>query len=240
VKTQKIKLSLVLFLTALLFNTVQAQTMMNKLNSLGGDKDLIRKARALDPDNKVRIVQNRTVSRTWRLELGINYGMVAGGDPYLITQNFGGNLDLHINPMWSVGARYYNHYNELSSEGQRVFNDRKNLANSGNAYDRLPAVDFPIHSELGVLSFYPIYGKLNLFDYAVAQFDVYVLGGYGQMKLKSGSSPTWTAGGGIGVWLSQHFASRLEVRYQNYQDQIYSGVRDENQIITNFTIGFLL
>lgn len=216
-----------------------AANLDKKMGDLGGNKDLIRKAKYLDPDNKVRIVQKRTVERHWRLELGMNYGMVAGGDPYVSTQSLGGNLDLHINPRWSVGARYYNHYNELTSEGERVFKDVGASNSAGIPYTH-PAIDYPLNTTLGVVSFYPVYGKLNLFDMGVAQFDLYVLGGYGETKLESGSSPTWTAGGGVGLWMSQHFASRLEVRYQNYQDKIYTGARELDLVMTSFSIGFLL
>jgi len=51
----------------------------------------------------VRVVQNRLVNRDMRLELGVNYGSFAGGDPYLNTDQLGGSVDLHINPMFSVG-----------------------------------------------------------------------------------------------------------------------------------------
>lgn len=213
--------------------------MAADINDLGGNKDLIRRARTLDPDNKIRVVQNRTVDRRWRVELGLNYGLIAGGDPYVNTQNLGGSLDLHINPMWSVGARYYEHYNELTSEGHRIYDAAKNNAEMGQPYQKTD-IDYPLNSTLGVLSFYPVYGKLNFFDMGLAQFDLYVLGGYGQVHTESGTSPTWTAGGGAGVWISQHFTTRLEVRYQNYEDHISSGRRDLDMVVTNLSFGILL
>ena len=77
----------------------------------------------MDPHNEVSIVQNRAVDRNMRLELGVNYGLVGGGEAYYQTQNLGANLDFHINPHWSVGARYYHSFNSLTSEGQAVFNN---------------------------------------------------------------------------------------------------------------------
>ena len=218
---------------------VLAEGIMQKLESLGGDKELVRKARELDHDNKIRVVQKRAVDRTWRLEMGVSYGTLSGGHPYLSTQDLGGNLDVHINPMWSIGARYNSYYNELTPEGRRVYTEAENQALQTGQHVE-PQVDYPIRSQLAVLSFYPMYGKLSLFDHGIAQFDLYMLGGYGQVQLSSGSAPTWTAGGGIGIWMSQHFTSRLEVRYQNYQSRIYSGLREENQVLANFSLGFLL
>jgi outer membrane beta-barrel protein len=211
-----------------------------RIDSLGGNKDLMKRARALDAKNKIQIVQKRAVDRNMRLEVGFSYGMFSGGgDPYLNTSAMGASADLHITPRFSVGARYHDHRNELNNEGRRVFEQAQRNSMFDSNFVR-PAVDFPDSTTLGVVSFYPFYGKMNMMDMGVTQFDVYVLGGYGQMKLASGSSGTWTAGGGIGLWLAQHFSSRLEVRYQGFQDQIYSGTRDQGVVVSTFSIGFIL
>ncbi len=185
------------------------------------------------------MVQNRSVDRDWRLELGVNYGAVAGGDPYVNTNNLGAQLDLHMTPHWSIGARYYSSGNALSSEGERVFREAQ-AARAGGVDQARPDIDYVSDTYLGVLNWYPIYGKLNLFDLSIAQFDIYFLGGGGQVKLSSGMAPTWTAGGGVGFWLSQHFATHFEVRYQTYEDQMASGSRKLDLTILSATLGFLL
>jgi outer membrane beta-barrel protein len=210
------------------------------LRGLGGNKELIRRARGLDPKNKVSVVQNRAVDRDLRLELGINYGLVSGGDPYVKTDSVGGSVDFHLTPRWSIGARYYSHSNQLSGEGERVFETAAAARAAGEADGTRPDIDWASDTWLGVINFYPMYGKLNIFDAAIAQFDIYLLGGGGQVKLRSGSAPTWTAGVGMGFWLSQHFSTRLEVRYQTYEDQIYSGPRQLDQTIVSGSLGFLL
>lgn len=234
--SMKYKIFLVAIATVLSYDL---QALAASIEDLGGNKDLIRRARALDPDNKIRVVQNRTVDRTWRVELGVNYGMIAGGDPYVSTQNLGGNLDVHINPYVSVGARYYEHFNELTPEGQRIYDTARSNANNNQPYQKSD-IDYPLNSTLGVISFYPIYGKLNFFDLGVGQFDLYVLGGYGQVQLQSGNSPTWTAGGGVGLWLNKYMSTRLEVRYQNYEDEISTGTRNLDMVVSHFSIGLLL
>lgn len=216
-----------------------AAAQKSKLDSLGGNPELVRRAKYLSPTNKTEIVQKREVDRNWRLEVGGNYGFVGGGDPYINTQAIGANLDLHITPRWSVGVRYADYTNSLTPEGKRVFDDAANSAALGQPYTQ-PAVDYPKNSTLGTISFYPIYGKLNFFDLGVVQFDLYMIGGAGQMVLNSGSTSTWTGGGGVGIWLTNHLTSRFEVRYQSYQDQIYSGSRNENTVISTLSIGFML
>ncbi|MCC7405238.1 MAG: outer membrane beta-barrel domain-containing protein [Bdellovibrionales bacterium] len=212
----------------------QAGDLQNDLGSLGGNKDILKRARALDPKNRLQVVQNRLVDRNFRLELAAQYGSIAGGDPYLNTDNLGAQLEFHINPRWSVGARYYSYSNSLSTEGQR----RADSARAGREpfFDS----DSAIQSYLGVITWYPIYGKLNFFDWSVAQFDIYALAGGGQMELESGNTGTYTFGAGIGIWLSQHVSTRFEVRYQGYEDQVYSDKRKLDLTVVSAGIGFLL
>ncbi len=240
----------VMALTAfsVLAQAAHADEFDNELNGLGGSPSITRRAEQLQPDDHMEVVENRTVDRNWRFELGVDYGALAGGDSYVDSQGLGANADLHIDPHWSVGVRYFSFFNSLTSEGQRVFNNASSQTQSGGPGTAV-SVSYPLETTLGVVSFYPLYGKLNLFDMGVTQFDVYVLGGGGQMATQANglspyNSPTWTAGGGVGFWWSQHFASRIEVRYQGYQDKVLGqfgpSARAENAIITTATMGFLL
>ena len=120
-----------------------------------------------------------------------------------------------------MGFRYNDHSNTLTTEGERRIEE----ARAARALGRDPgrqAVDFPTDSYMGVVNFYPTYGKMNLFDLSIAQFDVYFLGGVGQMNLQSGPSTTYTAGAGMGLWLSNRFTTRFEARYQTYEDRAFA------------------
>jgi outer membrane immunogenic protein len=214
----------------------KSSSLTKGLDSLGSNKAIAERAKSIDAQNKIRVVQNRTVDRDLRLEVGFSYDGVTGGDSYIMTNNVGYMLDFHINPNISIGARYYDAYNSLSSEGERVYSDARARQAAGDITARPPDVDYPLSSTLGMVTLYPLYGKLNFFNMGVTQFDVYVMGGYGDIKLQSGSTATWTAGGGIGIWWSQHLTSRIEARYQAFEDQIYTGARE--QAITAFSIGF--
>lgn len=210
------------------------------LDSLGGNDALMEKAKALDSENRVRIVQKRLVDRDFRLELGVHYGNMVSGDTYLKTQDLGANLDFHINPRWSLGFRYMNYGNQLTPEGQRVFDDaRAAIQNGGTPYE-IPDIDYPIQSMMGVIDWYPIYGKTSLLDMGIAQFDLYLLGGGGQIQLSSGWTNIVTAGTGVAIWLNKHMSARLELAWQNYHDEIYTGPRNINAIVGTAGIGFLL
>lgn len=233
-------LILTLILTCLSANT-WARDLNKDMDALGGNRDLIERAKAIDPQNRVRIVQKRLVDRTMRLELGLNYGIATGGDPYLNTNNLGGSMDFHFNPRFSIGARYYSFANSPNAEGKRVF-EEANAARLADNNDLIrPSSDWASSSWIAVANWYPLYGKLNFLDLGVSQFDIYFLGGGGQIMLNSGTAPTYTAGGGIGVWLTQHFTTRFEARYQGYQDNARGEQkRDINLTILSASLGIML
>jgi outer membrane immunogenic protein len=238
---------LVLVAIALMTLNTWAKDLTSEMDALGANKDLMKKAKAIDPDNKVRVVQNREVDRNYRLELGLNYGANAsGGDPYVNTSAVGGQLDFHFTPRWSLGARYSSYQNKLTSEGTSVLDDADRRIKAGEQGVRVPGYTWAKNSYLIVGDFYPIYGKLNLFDAAIAQFDVYLIGGAGQITLGTGSAPLYTAGAGVGFWLSKHVSSRFEARWEGHTEQVDYGTglglqnRTMNETIIQASIGFLL
>src|SRR5690606_31252721 len=111
----------------------------------------------------------------------MNYGMVTGGDPYLSSDNLGGRVDFHITPRISLGVMHYQTSNELSSEGKRVYDNAQAAQASGNNYT-IPDSDYAESTTMAIINVYPLYGKLNLFNTGIAQFDLYGIGGYGQVK----------------------------------------------------------
>ncbi|MBX2988665.1 MAG: outer membrane beta-barrel domain-containing protein [Bdellovibrionaceae bacterium] len=211
------------------------------VDSLGGNEALMQMAQSLDPQNRARIVQRRAVERNMRFEFGVSYGGIMGGDPYVRTQNLGASVDFHLNPRWSIGARYFDHRNGLTPEGQRVFDEARE-AQRINAYSSNPDIDYPLSSAMAVLNWYPVYGKTSFLENSVTQFDMYLLAGGGQMQLSSGSSALYTAGVGVGIWASQHFTIRGEVRYQNYKDYLPTNgaTRNIHAGVASVGMGFLL
>lgn len=208
------------------------------VEGLGGNDDLMEMAAKLNPESKSRIVQERIVDRHNRLEVGVTYGGVMGGTTYLQTQNLGGSLDFHFTPRFSVGARYYSYSNSLTPEGERAYADFEKAP--AGVYTQAPDVDRPQNAKIAVVNWYPIYGKINFFDAAIAQFDIYILAGGGQIELESGSSTLLTAGTGFGLWMTKHMTARAEIRYQNYKDQIYTGARNINAATATVGLGWIL
>lgn len=210
------------------------------LDRLGSNEAIVKRARALSTSGRVEIVQKRSVDRRRRFEIGGSIGQVAGGNSYLNTTPVTGSIDFHFNPKWSVGARYSAFGNRLTAEGDAQFQSARSQQAIGQFDSSVPEIDFPTSSWLVTTSFYPLYGKLNVFDLSVVQFDVYALVGAGQMNLRSGTTGTWSAGGGVGFWWNQWFSSRFEIRHQQYSDLVQTGRREVGMIVGTFGIGILL
>ncbi len=185
-------------------------------------------------------MQKREVERDNRVEIGINDGIVAGGDPYTNTNNLGGQIDYHFSPKFSLGARYYQSANTINSEGKRVLEQADRIRQTDPSYPR-PDIDHVKDTYLGTISWYPFYGKLSLADLAVTQFDIYFMGGAGTVNLGSGSATTYTGGLGVAFWITNHFSTRLEARYQGYKDNPSDGSsRQMDLTVLTLGIGLLL
>lgn len=210
------------------------------LDSLADNDGLVEKSRLIAPAKKIESVQGRNVDLNSRLELGLSYGPTFGGEAYLATQNFGASLDYHIVPRLSVGARYYHAFNQLTSVGTDAFNTAQYASAGGSTNYKIPAIDYPMDTYMGVANWSLTYGKINFFDARIVQFDVYLLGGAGEIIMSSGPTPTYTGGAGMAFWWTQHLSLRVEGRYQTYSETTYAGTQRLDLGAMTFGIGMLL
>jgi outer membrane immunogenic protein len=230
----------IFYSASLLISTCVARAddgLMKDFDSLGGNDVLLEKAQTVNGDAQVstRVVQDRAVVRRARIEISPSYENVLGGDAYNKTQELGLNVQYHINPHWSVGAKYGYAMNSLRPEGQNLLDGKT----AGGA-TLIPDIDYPKSEMLALLDWYPIYGKMNLYDLGIVHFDLYTILGAGLVELKSGTKPSYTAGGGLGIWWSKHLTTRLELRYQTYRATHYTGDSDMNLTVAGLQIGYLL
>jgi outer membrane beta-barrel protein len=211
-------------------------------DSLGGNSIMLERARALEPEKNVRVVQTRTVDRRHRFEFAPEFTDVFGGETYIHTKTVGLNANYHITNRFSVGLKYSYAFNELSNEGNRQVRAAQEefAANPEHPTKDYPHVNYVKDQVMALASWYPIYGKINLLDKKVIHFDVYALGGYGSVRLEKGTSPTYAAGGGIGFWFTPHLTTRLEMRYQNYSAKIDDRDRNQDLTVGSVQMGWLL
>jgi outer membrane beta-barrel protein len=237
------KLLLVLGLGIFLATTVQAQEAvtpattpaLSDFDSLGGNSDLLEKAKAIQGSSRVEIIQNRIVQRSKRWELSPEYTQTLGGDSYVRTEGFSLNAHYHLNPRWSVGGKYTYHTNSLTKEGKNLIND-----SSAGGTGIIPAVDYAKQSSQFLVNWYPVYGKVAFLDQGVTQFDMYASLGGGQIETLSGRKSTYSAGAGVGFWWNSKWTTRFEVRYQNFQAKDYQESKLMNWTVAGLQMGYLL
>jgi outer membrane beta-barrel protein len=235
-KMRRIRLT-TLFASLLLVTSAGANNLKNEISALGADGDILKRVKALSPRNRIRVVQKRSVDRNLRFEFGGGFGAISGGDPFLSTKVLLGRADFHLTPRYSLGVQYSSFDNDLNSEGKNRAELAKKYPNNDNL---IPKTDHAISSTMAIFNWYPMYGKVNILDSAITQFDVYFLLGAGNISLQSGDTSVATVGGGLAFWISQHISTRLEVRYQTYEDRPEIQQRQLDQTVLSANIGFLL
>ncbi len=227
---------------ALFLSTTAFAQVEQEVDSFGGNEALYIKAKALNPEVENEVVQNRFIERTNRFEIAPEFAGVFGGDSYNRTTNAGINVHYHINPSWSVGVKYNYSFNELTPEGKSMV-EKASQASSANPKDPnylYPQIIYPKSETLGMVNWYPIVGKLSFGKWGVAHFDTYLMAGYGTMELSNGSSPTATAGMGLGFWINKNLTTRLEYRAQQYKAEYYNKTEDMMTGVGSVQMGWML
>lgn len=209
--------------------------ILKDFDSLGGNSDLYKKAKALSPELRTQVIQNRVIDRRLRLEFSPTYTNYWGGNPYVSSQSAGMEFAFHINPRWSLDVAYtFAYENNITPEGKFLIDNAVT-----NNVDNVPDVDAPRSSVMGFLTYYPFYGKLNMFE-KVVHFDIYTSLGAGSTELGTGNQTTLGANLGMGVWWSQHLSTRIGYRFQNYEAQLKTGPQEINMSAGFLSVGYLL
>ena len=236
-------MKIILISVLLIASAVVAQADTEKdFDSLGGNKILLDKAKAINPGSELSVVQDRTVSRRNRWELAPEYSGSFGGDAYVKSVNAGLNVHYHLNPHWSFGVKYNHTFNKLTSEGEavvaRALSDYN--ANTSNPTANVPEINYQKEEKMVFTNWYPIYGKMNLLDRGVAQFDAYALAGLGTVTLRSGDVGSYSLGGGLGIWWNKSFSTRAEMRYQTYRAPFFDGQKNMDLALASVQMGWML
>ena len=240
----------IVFLSFLIYSSNIHADILEDFDSLGRNKVLLEKAKALEPNKKIEIIQDRIINRKNRHEFYPGYEMVqAGGSPYFHSQMISMNYMYHISPYWSVGLNYGYAFNQLSTEGQNVIDYGKRKQNElleedPNSTDKadpfIPEMNWLKQSVMAQVDWYPIYGKFKLLNTAIVHFDIYTTLGVGKIELKNNDSNLYQFGLGMGFWWSQNLTSRLEAKYSSYVSEFFSSENREN--IGSFAVymGYML
>lgn len=232
---------LAIVVTLLVVNPVGALEVLKDFDSLGGNEELLKKVMS-DSSKKIELVQNRIVNRVNRWEISPEFKHVANGNTYLNSSSVGLSVRYHFNPYWTVGLKYNHFTNKLTPEGKSVMDDAVAAyeSNSNASIAIIPELNWLKSSAIGLVSYYPIYGKANLFNKGIIHFDMYGTLGAGKMQLRNGGTTTFLGGVGFGFWISRYLTSRIEYNYQVYTAKFQSGKKRLGMNSVAFSVGLLL
>lgn len=197
------------------------KSLLNDLNTLGENKFLSPYIQQNSTSQEVSVVQNRFYSRENKQELlvGSSYGI--SNPAYFISMATNLAYKFYLKPKWSVGFKYSYFLNTLSPAGVQIIKEaiKKSKLNPDAA--TIPDLDFPKFSYAATASWYPSYGKFNLFN-KIMYFDLFVSSSLGQIVLKNKPSFLFALSLGSSFWLTKQWTARFEMQNKLYKETSYN------------------
>lgn len=159
------------------------------------------------------VVQNRTFSKTGKVELGLGIGTLTT-DPFLAVSTVGARGAYHFNETYSVGFLLWKDLVSPST-ALETFEDTLGATTNNN----------PPSGYLGVEGAASLaYGKLSLLGQKIIYYDLHVLAGAGATDTESGIYFTPHLGLGQQVFLMDRMSLRVDYRAQYYRETIIEKV----------------
>lgn len=199
----------------------EKNTLLNDLNTLGENQFLAPYIQKTSTSSEVTVVQNRFYSRSKKHEIFTGLSYVTSGPAYFNTKAISMLYKVHINSQLSVGIDYAHFANTLSPAGVEVIKDGQFKLKNDPDFAFIPDLDFPKFSYMATASWYPSYGKLNLFN-KIMYFDLFLTSGVGQIFLKNKPSALFSFSLGSSFWITKKWTTRMELQSKLYKETWYN------------------
>ena len=124
---------------------------------------------------KIYAVQRMYVVRNGRFELAPSLG-ASMNDQFVTHDSIGAALNYWITNVLAVGVNF-NWYQGLENESKLNFSIRRSTRLA------VPVTEYQLGAHLN-FTYVPIYGKFEMFNDAIFQWDAYVIGGVGVMRTR--------------------------------------------------------
>lgn len=209
-----------LFISSLVLAEAQ-NPLLKDLNTLGENKFLVPYIKKTSTSSEVSVIQNRFYSRSTKQELLTGLAYITSGPAYFNTTGVSMLYKFYINSKWSVGIDYSYFSNSLSPAGLQIIKDGEAKLTNDPDFAFIPDLDFPKFSYTATASWYPSYGKFNLFN-KIMYFDLFLTSGVGQIVLKHKPSPLFLLSLGSSFWFTKKWTGRMELQSKLYKETWYS------------------
>lgn len=173
---------------------------------------------------EIYAVQRMNVVRNGRFELAPSIAFTVN-DPYVSHPALGVGLNYWVTNVLAVGANFL-WYQGIESESDLNFSVRRSTRLA------VPITEYQLGAHLN-FTYVPIYGKFELFNDAIFQWDSYLIGGVGMMRTRPVPviDPTvrsfdfdwrvaFNAGIGLRVFVTQYFTIFGELRDYMYLEKL--------------------
>lgn len=214
--------------TAALASEKKTNSLLNDLSTLGDNQFLKPYIKSTSTSSEISVVQNRFYSRFNRQELLTGIGYSTSGPAYFKTTATSMFYKFYVSPKWSVGVNYSYFTNSLSSAGIQVIKNGEAKLKNDPDFAFIPDMDYPKFSYAATASWYPSYGKLNLFN-TIMYFDLFVTSGLGKIILKHKPSSLLFLSFGSSLWLTKKWIARFEMQNKLYKETWYNS---QHNIVT--------
>jgi outer membrane beta-barrel protein len=124
---------------------------------------------------KIYAVQRMSVVRNGRFELAPSLG-ASVNDQFVTHDSIGAALNYWITNVLAVGVNF-NWYQGLETESGLLFSIRRSTRLA------VPVTEYQLGAHLN-FTYVPIYGKFEMFNDAIFQWDAYLIGGVGVMRTR--------------------------------------------------------
>ncbi len=177
------------------------------------------------------VVQNRTYSKSGKIELQLFGGFILG-DPFLTIYNTGGSLGYHFSEYLGVSLLAWKSFSS-DSGAAKDFQDTIKTSASTN----------PLKGYYGSeVNWNFIYGKRNLFGSNILYYDVHALFGLGMTASTTGNYLTPSLGFGQQTYITKRIAFRTDYRLQYIKETIPgrsgSSSIERSNFMHSITLGF--
>ncbi|MBE8221911.1 MAG: hypothetical protein HAW60_04190 [Bdellovibrionales bacterium] len=212
--------------------------LLNDLNTLGENKFLIPYIKKTSTSSEVSVIQNRFYSRDTKQELLTGFTYTTSGPAYFNTTGVSMLYKYYVSSKISVGINYSYFVNSLSPAGAQVIKDGRSKLKNDPDFAFIPDLDFPKFSYTATASWYPSYGKFNLFN-KIMYFDLFLSSGVGQIILKHKPSQLFLLSLGSSFWFTKKWTGRMELQSKLYKETWY---QEKHNIVATqvmFSTGYM-
>ncbi len=178
------------------------------------------------------ILQNRYFLKTYRPEVGLNFGMLLD-EAYVSTQTSGGRVGMFFNE-WLGFDLAVMRTTVRDSDDRRALNRLKyrplvdstggNAVPTGSDREVVVSPDPEVNALRGMQDITvvaaPFYGKLNLVNYLILYTDLYASVGMSRVETDQGNKNAIVVGGGERFYVGKSWSIRID-----FKDRIFTETR---------------